>query len=232
MEVVTCELRNACRTIPCHVCGGSTCFVRHFQRHQLSRVHRRENTSVKFQCRDLLTRVLCWLVPRCATQAHFVAGPSPGHVSARSPTRGSRADTDATAPLSARDSAPLAARDSFRRADFEILRTSSRSPRLIMQELQRVLGAQRIASKLASAMTLRCQTHTLKFDVEVGFRSVSANWVLSWLDWCDAFFRGLLEVSPLDRLGSIHAVRSRRTGGEAWQYKDVCNRLLAELRLA
>lgn len=132
-------------------------------------------------------------------------GPSPGHVSARSPTRGSRADTDATAPLSARDSAPLAARDSFRRADFEILRTSSRSPRLIMQELQRVLGAQRIASKLASAMTLRCQTHTLKFDVE---------------------------VSPLDRLGSIHAVRSRRTGGEAWQYKDVCNRLLAELRLA
>lgn len=76
---------------------------------------------------------------------------------------------------------------------------------MIMQELQRVLGAQRIASKQVSPLTLRCQWLSLRFDVE---------------------------VSPLDRLGSIHAVRSRRTAGETWQYKDVCNRLLAELRIA
>jgi len=76
---------------------------------------------------------------------------------------------------------------------------------MIMQELQRVLGSQRITTKQVSPLMLRCQWLSLRFDVE---------------------------VSPLDRLGSIHAVRSRRTAGETWQYKDVCNRLLAELRIA
>lgn len=113
------------------------------------------------------------------------------------------------APLSARDAAaaPLSSREARedRRAAFDTLRTSSRPPRLIMQELQRVLAAQRVASKQASPLTLRCQWLSLKFDVE---------------------------VAPLDRLGSIHAVRARRTNGEPWQYKDVCNRLLAELRIA
>lgn len=74
-----------------------------------------------------------------------------------------------------------------------------------MQELQRVLTAQRIAFKQVSPLSLRCQWLTLKFDVE---------------------------VAPLDRLGSIQAVRARRSAGEPWQYKDVCNRLLAELRIA
>lgn len=85
------------------------------------------------------------------------------------------------------------------------MRTSSRPPRLIMAELQRVLVAQRIASKQVSPLVLRCNWLSLRFDVE---------------------------VAPLDRLGSIHAVRAHRTGGELWQFKDVCNRLLAELRIA
>lgn len=113
------------------------------------------------------------------------------------------------APLSARDAAaaPLSSREARedRRAALDTLRTSSRPPRLIMQELQRVLNAQRVTCKQSSPLTLRCHWLTLKFDVE---------------------------VAPLDRLGSIHAVRARRTAGEPWQYKDVCNRLLAELRIA
>jgi len=119
---------------------------------------------------------------------------------------------DAPTPLSARDAMlgagqPLSAREARedRRSAYDTLRTSSRPPRLIMQELQRVLAAQRIASRQVSPLMLRCQWLSLKFDVE---------------------------VAALDRMGSIHAVRSRRTAGEPWQFKDVCNRLLAELRIA
>lgn len=116
---------------------------------------------------------------------------------------------DAPAPLSARGdpNPPLSAREARedRRAASDTLRTSSKSPRIIMHELQRVVAAQRIASKQVSPLMLRCQWLGLKFDVE---------------------------VAPLDRMGSIHAVRARRTSGEPWVYKDVCNRLLAELRIA
>lgn len=130
----------------------------------------------------------------------------PAPLSARDPTVVGQ-------PLSARDNVPggpLSAREAredrrFGRSAYDTLRTSSRPPRLIMQELQRVLAAQRIASKQVSPLMLRCQWLSLKFDVE---------------------------VAALDRLGSIHAVRSRRTAGEPWQFKDVCNRLLAELRIA
>eukprot|EP00929_Paragymnodinium_shiwhaense_P116539 TRINITY_DN8616_c0_g1_i2.p1 TRINITY_DN8616_c0_g1~~TRINITY_DN8616_c0_g1_i2.p1 ORF type:complete len:1331 (-),score=160.48 TRINITY_DN8616_c0_g1_i2:156-4148(-) len=111
-------------------------------------------------------------------------------------------------PLSARDAPmPLSAREARedRRSAYDTLRTSSRPPRLIMQELQRVMAAQRIQVKQMSPLVLRCQWLTLKFDVE---------------------------VAALDRMGAVHAVRSRRTAGEPWQFKDVCNRLLAELRIA
>lgn len=125
------------------------------------------------------------------------------------------APTLSSAPLSAREAThsregmamPLSAREARedRRAGFDNLRTSSRPLRLIMQELQRVLAAQRVATKQVSNQMLRCQWLGLRFDVE---------------------------VAPLDRLGAIHAVRARRTAGETWQYKDVCGRLLAELRIA
>eukprot|EP00928_Gymnodinium_smaydae_P028130 TRINITY_DN21535_c0_g2_i2.p1 TRINITY_DN21535_c0_g2~~TRINITY_DN21535_c0_g2_i2.p1 ORF type:complete len:151 (-),score=39.05 TRINITY_DN21535_c0_g2_i2:136-588(-) len=116
---------------------------------------------------------------------------------------------DAAVPLSARDMGlqPLSAREARedRRSAYDTLRTSSRPPKLIMQELQRVLTAQRIMAKQVSPLMLRCQWLSLKFDVE---------------------------VAPLDRMGSIHAVRSRRTAGEPWKFKDVCNRLVAEIRIA
>merc|ERR1719245_1530479 len=111
----------------------------------------------------------------------------------------------ATAATAA-SSGPLSAREArdIGRAAYDSLRSFSRPSRVIMQELHRVLAAQHITSKQVSALMLRCQCLGLKFDVE---------------------------VAPLDRLGSIHEVRSRRTAGEPWQYKDVCRRLLTELRI-
>lgn len=91
-----------------------------------------------------------------------------------------------------------------RAAAGEILRTSTRPPRVILQELQRALAVQRIASRQISSCALRCQRLSVRFD---------------------------LEVTPLDRLGSIHALRARRLAGEIWQYKDTCARLMTELRI-
>jgi len=56
-----------------------------------------------------------------------------------------------------------------------------------------------------SGMSVKCQWLNLRFEVE---------------------------VAPLDRLSSIHAVRARHVVGEQWQYKAVLSRILAEIRIA
>eukprot|EP00927_Polykrikos_kofoidii_P004837 TRINITY_DN11908_c0_g1_i1.p1 TRINITY_DN11908_c0_g1~~TRINITY_DN11908_c0_g1_i1.p1 ORF type:complete len:262 (-),score=19.68 TRINITY_DN11908_c0_g1_i1:394-1179(-) len=131
--------------------------------------------------------------------------PSSSRVTPTDSFDGASAGATAAASLSARDASKHMSSPEDRRAAYDTLKTIARPPRLIMQELQRALTAQRIATFQASPMTLRCQWLSLKFDVE---------------------------IAPLDRSGTIHAVRSRRSAGEPWQFKDVCNRLLGELRFA
>jgi hypothetical protein len=73
-----------------------------------------------------------------------------------------------------------------------------------VQEIHRALAAQHIAFRQVSPLSVRCQRHAVRFNVE---------------------------VACLDRLGSIHAVRFQRVAGELWQYKDICAKLLAEMRV-
>jgi len=113
---------------------------------------------------------------------------------------------ETTQPLSSREVMPPNSAREARdyRANHDVLRTSTKPPTLIMQELKRAFAAQRIANKQVHALSVKCQCLNLRFDVE---------------------------VAPLDRLGSVHAVRARRIAGESWQYKAVCNRLLADIRI-
>eukprot|EP00931_Biecheleriopsis_adriatica_P060680 TRINITY_DN36455_c0_g1_i1.p1 TRINITY_DN36455_c0_g1~~TRINITY_DN36455_c0_g1_i1.p1 ORF type:complete len:939 (-),score=159.64 TRINITY_DN36455_c0_g1_i1:78-2894(-) len=127
-------------------------------------------------------------------QGAYTPRERPHHVAERSRAESSRSQT----PQSARE-----ARED-RRACYDTLRTFSKQPHVIMQELQRVFAAQRIASKQVSGLAVKCQWLSLRFDVE---------------------------VAALDRYGSIHALRARRLAGEPWQYKAVCNRILAEIRI-
>lgn len=112
----------------------------------------------------------------------------------------------ATPPHSAREAIPPHSAREARdyRSSHDVLRTSTKPPHLIMQELKRALAAQRIAAKQVHALSVKCQSLNLRFD---------------------------LEVAALDRYGSVHAVRARRIAGESWQYKAVCSRLLAEIRI-
>lgn len=113
----------------------------------------------------------------------------------------------ATPPHSAREAVPPHSAREARdyRSNHDVLRTSTKPPHLIMQELKRAFAAQRIATKQVHALSVKCQSLNLRFD---------------------------LEVAALDRYGSVHAVRARRIAGESWQYKAVCSRLLAEIRIA
>jgi len=130
-------------------------------------------------------------------------------VSPRVPLSARESPVRAGTPQSreARTEHPHSAREARgdRRAAYDTIRTSGRRPHLIMQELHRVFAAQRIAFKQMSGMSVKCQWLNLRFE---------------------------LEVAPLDRLSSIHAVRARHVVGEPWQYKAVLSRILAELRIA
>mmetsp|Transcript_65315 Transcript_65315/g.121756 ORF Transcript_65315/g.121756 Transcript_65315/m.121756 type:complete len:743 (-) Transcript_65315:107-2335(-) len=104
-------------------------------------------------------------------------------------------------PPSARDT-----KDEMRscRGAFNVSCTSSRSPRVILQEIQRALALNRVASKQASAYIVRCQKQSLRFE---------------------------MEIANLDQLESIHVVRFRRLAGDTALFKDLCGKILADMKI-
>eukprot|EP00933_Yihiella_yeosuensis_P071581 TRINITY_DN7978_c0_g5_i1.p1 TRINITY_DN7978_c0_g5~~TRINITY_DN7978_c0_g5_i1.p1 ORF type:complete len:825 (+),score=159.10 TRINITY_DN7978_c0_g5_i1:186-2660(+) len=108
----------------------------------------------------------------------------------------------AAAPLSARDARDEAMRTC--RGAFNVSCTSSKSPKQIMQEITRSLTMQRVAFKQATGFLVRCQKQSLRFE---------------------------MEISHLDHLESIYVVRFRRAAGELASYKELCSRILAEMKI-
>merc|ERR550537_989309 len=105
-------------------------------------------------------------------------------------------------PLSARE-----ARDEVMRTcrgAFNVSCTSSKAPKQIMQEIHRALTVQRVAFKQSSAFVVKCQKQSLRFE---------------------------MEISHLDHLESIYVVRFRRAAGELSTYKELCSRVLAEMKI-
>mmetsp|Transcript_3205 Transcript_3205/g.7530 ORF Transcript_3205/g.7530 Transcript_3205/m.7530 type:complete len:762 (+) Transcript_3205:56-2341(+) len=90
------------------------------------------------------------------------------------------------------------------RGAFNVSCTSSKAPKQIMQEIQKALTMQRIAFKQANAFLVRCQKQSLRFE---------------------------MEISHLDHLESIYVIRFRRAAGELAPYKELCSRVLAEMKI-
>lgn len=105
--------------------------------------------------------------------------------------------------LSARESAREEAMKTCRGA-FNVSCTSSKHPRQIMQEIQRALSVHRVSFKQASAYCVKCQKQAVRFE---------------------------MEMSHLDNLESIYVVRFKRVAGELWNYKDMCAKILAEMKV-
>lgn len=90
------------------------------------------------------------------------------------------------------------------RGAFNVSCTSSKHPRQIMQEIQRALGVHRVSFKPSSAYCVKCQKQAVRFE---------------------------MEMSRLDNLESIYVVRFKRVAGEVWNYKDLCSKILAEMKV-
>lgn len=82
--------------------------------------------------------------------------------------------------------------------------TSSKAPRQILQEIQRALTLHRVTFKPTSAFKVSCQKQSVRFE---------------------------MEISHLDHLESVYVVRFRRVAGELLQYKDLCSKVLAEMKV-
>jgi hypothetical protein len=115
---------------------------------------------------------------------------------------GGSAGGGANAPLSAREAREEVMRTC--RGAFNVSCTSSKAPRQIMQEMHRALNLQRIAYKQTSAFLVKCQKQGLRFE---------------------------MEISHLDQLESIYVVRFRRVAGELPAYKELCSKILAEMKM-
>merc|ERR1719163_226680 len=107
-----------------------------------------------------------------------------------------------TAPLSAREAREEAMRTC--RGAFNVSCTSSKLPKQIMREIQRALSVQRVAYKQASPYIVKCQRQNLRFE---------------------------MEIAHLDHLESIYVVRFRRVAGELASYKELCSKILAEMKI-
>jgi hypothetical protein len=90
------------------------------------------------------------------------------------------------------------------RGAFNVSCTSSKAPKQLMQEMHRSLQSQRVTFKQANAFLVKCQRQGLRFE---------------------------MEISHLDHLGSIYVVRFRRVAGELVPYKELCSKVLAEMKL-
>lgn len=90
------------------------------------------------------------------------------------------------------------------RGAFDMSRTTCKAPTQIMHEVQRALAMQRVTHKKASAFLVRCEKHGLRFEVE---------------------------LSRHLQLTSSHVVRFRRLAGSFASCRELCSRVLAEMRL-
>jgi hypothetical protein len=105
---------------------------------------------------------------------------------------------------------PLSARESRDeeihtcRGSFNVSCTSSKAPKQILQEIQRALTLQRVSYKQESAFLVKCQRQNLRFE---------------------------MKISNLDHLESVHVVRFRRVAGELVSYKELCAKIVAEMRI-
>lgn len=90
------------------------------------------------------------------------------------------------------------------RGAFNVSCTTTKAPKLVMQEIQRSLNQQKVCFKNHSAYIVRCKKQNLSFDVE---------------------------VSHLDNLESVYVIRFFRIAGEMNQYKDLCSKLLNDMRV-
>jgi len=106
------------------------------------------------------------------------------------------------APMSARDSRDEVMRTC--RGAFNVSCTSSKPPKQILQEIQRALTLQRVSYKQATGFLVKCQRQNLRFE---------------------------MEISHLDHLESIYVVRFRRVAGELVSYKELCSKILAEMKI-
>ncbi|CAD7968767.1 unnamed protein product [Amoebophrya sp. A25] len=109
------------------------------------------------------------------------------------------------APLSARTYASTS-RPPGAYTSYDVVSSSNKSAKQILGELQRALTMQRVMFKQSHATTgpvMKCQKHAIKFD---------------------------LEISGLEGVES-HMVKFRRTGGDVTQYKELCNKLLTEIKV-
>ncbi|CAE7943615.1 KIN10 [Symbiodinium necroappetens] len=105
-------------------------------------------------------------------------------------------------PGSARDNRDQSMRTC--RGAFNVSCTSSKAPKQIMQEIHKALTLQRVVFKQANTFLVRCQKQSLRFE---------------------------MEISHLDHLESIYVVRFRRAAGELASYKELCSRVLAEMKI-
>jgi len=90
------------------------------------------------------------------------------------------------------------------RGAFNVSCTSSKNPRHIMTEISRALSIHRVAFKQSTPHTVKCQRQSVRFE---------------------------MEISHLENLESIYVLRFRRVAGELQMYKDLCSKLLAEMKL-
>lgn len=96
--------------------------------------------------------------------------------------------------------------DSMRncRGAFNVSCTSSKAPKQIVQEMQRALTLQRVAFRQASPFLVKCQKQSLRFE---------------------------MEVAQLDHVESTYIVRFRRVSGELAAYKELCSKILADMKI-
>jgi len=73
-----------------------------------------------------------------------------------------------------------------------------------MQEMHRALALQRVTYEQTSSFLVKCQRQGIRFD---------------------------MEVSHLDHLESVYVVRFRRVAGDLVNYKELCSKILAEMKI-
>lgn len=90
------------------------------------------------------------------------------------------------------------------RGAFNVSCTSSKAPKELVQEMYRSLQMNNVTFKQGSPYLVRCQRLSVRFE---------------------------MEISNLDNLDSMHVVRFRRVAGELSSYKELCARVLAEMKM-
>jgi len=87
---------------------------------------------------------------------------------------------------------------------FNVYCTTTKAPKITIQEIQRALNLERVTFKQNSAFSVRCQKNNIRFEVEVSF---------------------------LDNLESVYVIRFKRIAGALLEYKELCGKLVGDMRV-